>query len=112
VSPLRKSLAIVLLGLIALLCTTIGPPAKQPAVRLAVWGIHGYQRVLSPLVRRFVTCRYIPSCSEYSARAIQANGFWRGSSLSIRRIRSCTKHVPMGTVDWPPVPARTPAVRG
>lgn len=101
-SPLRKGIVFTLLGLIALQLTTIGPPEKQPAARLAVLAIRGYQRVLSPIVRRHVTCRYIPSCSEYSALAIRANGFWPGVVMSVGRISSCTKKVPMGTVDWPP----------
>ena len=111
VPPLRKGIAILLLGITVLQFTTIGPPEKQPAARLAVLGIRGYQSLLSPVVRRFVTCRYTPSCSEYAALAIRRNGFWPGAILSARRISSCTKHVPMGTIDWPPDPTMTAARR-
>jgi uncharacterized protein len=35
------------------------------------------------------SCRYLPSCSEYSIEALKTFGFFKGSFMSIKRILSC-----------------------
>ena len=49
--------------------------------------IKGYKFVISPLLGE--TCRYTPSCSEYSIEALKEFGLIKGSLLSLRRIFSC-----------------------
>ena len=49
--------------------------------------IKGYQFLISPLLGN--TCRYLPTCSEYSIEALKNFGFFKGSFLSIKRILSC-----------------------
>lgn len=46
-----------------------------------------YQRVLSPLFPP--SCRFIPTCSEYSIQALKKYGAIKGSVLSIWRILRC-----------------------
>ena len=46
-----------------------------------------YKYALSPLLP--ASCRFVPTCSEYSAEAIEKYGALRGSYLSIRRILRC-----------------------
>jgi len=54
-----------------------------------------YQKTLSPdhswlrALSGFYRCRYFPSCSEYSHRAIEHYGIGRGLWLSIRRLIRC-----------------------
>ena len=49
--------------------------------------IKGYRYLLSPLLGS--TCRYLPTCSEYSIEALKTYGFFKGSWLSLKRIFSC-----------------------
>ena len=46
-----------------------------------------YQRFISPYVGQ--SCRYLPTCSEYSIEALKTYGFFKGSWLSLKRIFSC-----------------------
>ena len=49
--------------------------------------IKGYQFILSPLFGH--TCRYMPTCSEYSIEALKTFGFFKGILMSAKRILSC-----------------------
>ena len=49
--------------------------------------IKGYKYLISPLLGN--SCRYFPSCSEYSIEAIEKLGLYRGILKSFRRILSC-----------------------
>mgnify|MGYP001321964428 CR=1 FL=1 len=49
--------------------------------------IKGYQYLISPLLGH--TCRYLPTCSEYSIDALRTFGFFKGLYMSIKRILSC-----------------------
>lgn len=55
--------------------------------RGAVGLVRVYQRYLSGL--KGPTCRYYPSCSEYAARAIAAQGAVRGVMLAGWRLLRC-----------------------
>jgi len=46
-----------------------------------------YQKYISPL--KPATCRFYPSCSDYTIQAIQKHGFGKGIFLAIRRILKC-----------------------
>ncbi len=48
-----------------------------------------YQRLISPLFPS--TCRYTPTCSNYSIEAIKKHGAIKGSWLAIKRILSCNQ---------------------
>ena len=49
--------------------------------------IKGYQFILSPLFGH--TCRYMPTCSDYSIEALKTFGFFKGIFMSSKRILSC-----------------------
>jgi uncharacterized protein len=61
--------------------------------------IYFYKYVISPLTP--ASCRHYPTCSEYSLRAIQRHGPFRGGGLAARRILRCH---PWGTSGIDPVP--------
>lgn len=61
--------------------------------------INLYQRALSPYVP--ATCRYVPSCSEYSHQAVQGYGVVKGSWLTMKRLSRCR---PLGGRGYDPVP--------
>ena len=46
-----------------------------------------YKLLISPLLGH--SCRYLPTCSDYSVDALETHGFFKGILLSIKRILSC-----------------------
>ncbi|NVN89228.1 MAG: membrane protein insertion efficiency factor YidD [Desulfuromonadales bacterium] len=58
-----------------------------------------YQRLLSPLLPQ--TCRFYPSCSEYSRESIQRHGFVKGLRLTVQRLGKCH---PFHAGGYDPVP--------
>ena len=49
--------------------------------------IKGYQFLISPLLGN--SCRYMPTCSEYSIEVLKEFGVMKGIFLSLKRILSC-----------------------
>ena len=49
--------------------------------------IKGYKFLISPLLGN--SCRYLPTCSEYSIEALKTYGLLKGSYMSLKRILSC-----------------------
>ncbi|MGI8467908.1 MAG: membrane protein insertion efficiency factor YidD [Pyrinomonadaceae bacterium] len=74
-------------------------PENQLCARAYIGMVHGYQTYGRPLLEGKVACRFRPTCSVYSIRAVEKYGFWHGFILTITRIASCTDDVPMGTID-------------
>lgn len=52
-----------------------------------IYLIKFYQKFISPL--KPPTCRFYPTCSEYSLQAFQRFGFLKGGYLSLKRISKC-----------------------
>ena len=46
-----------------------------------------YRFIISPLLGH--SCRYMPTCSEYSIEALRNFGFFKGLLMSLKRILSC-----------------------
>ena len=49
--------------------------------------IKGYKYLISPMFGH--SCRYLPTCSEYSIDALRTYGFFKGIIMSVKRILSC-----------------------
>ena len=49
--------------------------------------IKGYRFFISPLIGQ--SCRYLPTCSEYSIESLKTFGLFKGTFLSLKRILSC-----------------------
>ena len=49
--------------------------------------IKGYRFLISPILG--YSCRYLPTCSEYSIEALKEFGLIKGSFMSLKRILSC-----------------------
>ena len=61
--------------------------------------IRFYQRLISP--RLLPSCRYVPSCSQYTFQCIEQFGVLKGSWLGLRRILRCHP-LAAGGYDAPP----------
>lgn len=60
-----------------------------------------YKLTLSPLIGR--QCRFLPTCSDYTAEVLISYGPWRGGALAVRRLCRCH---PWGGSGWDPPPPR------
>ncbi len=61
--------------------------------------IRGYQHTLSHVFAG--SCRYYPSCSQYTYEAVQRYGWLRGSWMGVLRIARCH---PFAKGGYDPVP--------
>lgn len=61
--------------------------------------IRCYQYAISPLLGQ--NCRFFPSCSDYTAQAIEKHGALKGVYLGLKRIFRCHPWNPGG---FDPVP--------
>lgn len=68
--------------------------------RLILRMIRSYQRISATRPPR---CRYVPTCSQYTAEAIGEHGSVRGTWLGVRRVCRCH---PFGSHGYDPVPPR------
>lgn len=55
--------------------------------RAAILVVMVYRQAISPLLP--ASCRYRPTCSQYTLTALRRYGFFRGSWMGIRRILRC-----------------------
>jgi hypothetical protein len=62
-----------------------------------------YKMLLSPLFAG--SCRYVPSCSDYMAEAVERHGAAAGAALGLRRLSTCH---PLGGSGLDPVPHDRP----
>ena len=76
----------------------VAPVLRWPS-RVAMLLIRGYQRFISPALP--ASCRFSPSCSQYSLEAIERYGLVRGGWLGARRLVRCHPFNPGG---FDPVP--------
>lgn len=67
---------------------------------LALSLIRFYKRFISPLLPS--SCRFYPTCSQYTYEAIETYGVLRGTWLGVRRISRCHPFNPGGYDPVPP----------
>lgn len=68
--------------------------------------VYFYRSVISPLTPP--SCRYSPTCSQYTIEALRKYGPFKGAYLSVKRIISCN---PWGGSGYDPVPEPKPRER-
>ena len=65
--------------------------------RLLMGMVRAYQLLISPMLGG--SCRFEPTCSEYTALAVQKYGTMHGLWLGIKRLSRCRP--PNGGIDYP-----------
>ena len=55
--------------------------------KIAIKLLRLYQLTISPLIGP--SCRFYPSCSQYSIQAFESHGLIKGFYLSIKRLSKC-----------------------
>lgn len=75
--------------------------------RLAVAFVRFYQKILSPIT--VGSCRYYPSCSEYSVWQFENNNFFYALLFSLLRILRCNKLF-TGGIEYPKTLFKPPKV--
>lgn len=72
--------------------------------QVATFCLRLYKSVVSPFLP--VACRYVPSCSEYTAEAVARHGLLHGCVLGAWRILRCN---PFARGGYDPVPGEKAA---
>ncbi|HZV53253.1 MAG TPA: membrane protein insertion efficiency factor YidD [Candidatus Dormibacteraeota bacterium] len=67
--------------------------------RALLFLIRAYQVCLSPLLGP--SCRYWPTCSQYTYEAVEKHGWLRGTWMGIKRVSRCH---PLARGGYDPVP--------
>jgi putative membrane protein insertion efficiency factor len=96
------ALAVLVVGCVA---DSFLPPRLQVTGCVYVLTVRGYQVLLRPALKKYIACRYVPTCSEYSIQAVQFYGIRKGLLLTWQRVNSCQRIIRMGTSD-PVLPGR------
>ncbi|MBC8100471.1 MAG: membrane protein insertion efficiency factor YidD [Armatimonadetes bacterium] len=69
---------------------------------LALGAIRLYKRFISPVLPP--SCRFTPTCSQYTYEAIEIHGVLKGSWLGAKRIARCH---PLNPGGYDPVPPKS-----
>jgi len=56
-------------------------------IAVALMLLRGYKLLISPIFAG--SCRFVPSCADYAAEAIDRHGLLSGSWLTLRRLGRC-----------------------
>ena len=104
-SLIKKNLAgiIIFLFMIFMLADNCKYPEQQFISKIEVHGIKLYRKTLHKLLSRngkIQVCRYTPTCSLYTERAIHKYGFLKGNLMGVYRIARCNPFS-KGGVDEP-----------
>src|SRR3979409_1335903 len=83
---------------------TIAIALNAVPARVALMALRAYKLCISPYFRG--SCRFLPSCADYAAEAIERHGVLRGSCLAAARLARCH---PLRAAGLDPVPLPTPA---
>jgi uncharacterized protein len=69
-------------------------------VRVALMALRAYKICISPYFTG--SCRFLPSCADYAAEAIERHGVVQGGWLAVRRLARCQ---PLCAAGHDPVPS-------
>lgn len=73
--------------------------AKKTIEFIVLLPVYIYRYTISPLFPP--SCRYTPTCSQYTIEAVKKHGIFKGGWLAIKRLSRCH---PWGESGYDPVP--------
>ena len=73
----------------------------RPITLILIGAIRLYKTIFSPMMP--MSCRHLPTCSDYAIEALKTFGPIKGSYLSIKRIIGCR---PGGSYGHDPLPKK------
>jgi putative membrane protein insertion efficiency factor len=68
---------------------------------MGIGSIRLYQRFVSPILSRWIQCRFYPTCSEYAVLSIQKYGLLIGVRKTLGRLHRCNKYNRESCMDLP-----------
>ena len=70
--------------------------ASRPSIAALplIFFVRAYQRIVSPMLP--ASCRFRPTCSQYTLEALRRHGLVRGGWLGLRRLVRCHPFHPGG----------------
>ena len=63
--------------------------SENPPAKVAIFLIKLYQKTLSPILGRWLKCRYYPTCSQYAILSIEKYGIKIGTKKAYCRLIRC-----------------------
>lgn len=96
------SIGVILIFLAGAIADSFRTPEKQITASLYTTGVQVYRLTFRQITKKWLRCRFWPTCSEYSVQAVKRHGIRKGLWLTIDRLHRCRESVRMGTFD--PVP--------
>jgi putative membrane protein insertion efficiency factor len=81
-------------------------PSTAVSVRVALAALRVYKVCISQYF--WGSCRFVPSCADYAAEAVERHGVIRGGWLTLRRLARCH---PFCSSGLDPVPEASASVR-
>ena len=95
----RKISIIVAVLALASLLDSFQSPADSYLVSGYVGAVHCYQKLSRPCLSHYCSCRFQPTCSNYSISAVEKYGLFKGMAMTIDRLSRCKEDTPFGTSD-------------
>ncbi len=69
--------------------------------KLSVFLIRIYQKLISPILKRWIKCRFYPTCSEYAILSLQKYGLRIGLKKTYNRLKRCNRYNLDSCIDFP-----------
>ena len=73
--------------------------------KLIIKLLRAYKGLVSPILEKLFgnSCRFTPTCSEYTIEALEKYGTLKGLALGLKRLSKCH---PLGGFGYDPVPSK------
>jgi len=74
---------------------------SKGSTHIFIFLIRIYQRFISPIKPKTMSCRFHPTCSNYGKMAYQKYGVVKGTKKTLDRLGRCQPHNTESCIDYP-----------